>query len=497
MTGRHTGLRGSERLDERLSETWRVMLLRSLRLGMMATGAAAGACFVVALGTRAWSSAIVLASTAGVAAMTRWVLRGLPHPGTEAPTSSRLAEAALTWLAFAASAAGATVALATTAGPAASVLVDPWGASFEAVSGITTTGLTMVSEPDALAPTLQLWRSVLQAVGTAGVVAFALQVAEPSGDRDDELGAEWGTQPADDPQDAARRIMGLYLGIATAGVVGLVVAGDPVWRALNHALTAAATGGFAITNDSAAASTPAGQGVLAVVGFVAATSFATLWGAMTRTGPPLRRRTQVRTNLVVVAVLATTSVSFALAAGLPLGGAVFNALSASATSGFNAGSAHQLVPAVAFVTILAMLIGGAAGSTAGGIKVARLGWIAKSIAGWLPDGETASDRPWRWDGRQVAPDEGMDRIVGAGTLIAIWIAAAVIGTVALAASTGAHVLEAGFEAVSAASGTGLSSGLTAHDLGWLPKATLVALMLGGRLEFTAFLALAARAATRR
>ncbi len=106
------------------------------------------------------------------------------------------------------------------------------------------------------------------------------------------------------------------------------------------------------------------------------------------------------------------------------------------------------------------------------------------------------DRPFRWDGEEVSTDEAADRITGAGTLIAVWSVSAVVAAYLLYLTADASAMDGAFEAVSALSGVGLSRGVTDHDLAATPKLVLIATMLAGRVEVTAFLALAVHAADR-
>ena len=146
------------------------------------------------------------------------------------------------------------------------------------------------------------------------------------------------------------------------------------------------------------------------------------------------------------------------------------------------------------MTVVTMFIGGAAGSTAGGVKVARVAWLAKATRRWLPEDNDVDHVDFEWDGEPVEADEGMRRVVGAGSLVGLWALGLVAFTVALIAITGADPIDAVFEVTSAASGVGLSSGLTGDALGAPAKALLSGVMLIGRVEFTSFVALAYLAA---
>ncbi len=435
-----------------------------------------------------WAAVAVLAG----AAVVGW-LPSVVVPGAEPPASTRaaMAEVAVSWTVLATAAATVTWLLAQSS-PAGSALVDPVSALFEATSGISTTGLSMVPNPDELTPTIQWWRSILQWGGAAGVVTFGLFVAERSGDKDAHLDSEWGAQPAEELHRSIRIILGLLAGLTVVGFIALWVADGRPWAAANHAITAAATGGFSVDSGSAGDSPPLARAALAAVLLASSVSFATLWGVATRSGPPLWKRTQVRWSLALVAVLGGAAVVASLGQA-SIGDVMFNAVSASTTAGFSAGDSYQTIPAVTVVAITSMIIGGSAGSTAGGIKVARVAWIAKAARRWLPQGGEVYDQPFVWDGERVDTDEAADRVTGAGTLIAVWLVTIVAATFALAFSAEATVSDALFEATSALSGVGLSSGVTDRDLAAGPKLVLTGAMLAGRVEVTAFIALAVHA----
>lgn len=403
----------------------------------------------------------------------------------------RLAAVAAMWLAFSVSSAAVTwiiVQFYPLPGEA-SALSSVIPAMFESVSGTTTTGLSVVEDPAVLPAWLQWWRTMLQFAGALGVVLFAVVVAEPSGDRDSFVSRHWSNAPGDESLAAVKRIAIIFSVIAIGAIVLLMASGDPVWRAINHGITATATGGFAITSDSAGTSGRMAQGVLAGAALVSALSYGTLWDVASRRGAPIWKRTQVRWGLSLTALGAATVVL--LRENFALGDVLFNAVSASSTAGFAAGSAHQTVTGVAAVTMISMLIGGAAGSTAGGIKVARIVWLAKSTARWMPGRRAAiEDSNYRWDGDHVDPEEARARILGAGAVVAAWLFVLSVGTVALAALSPDNALRAvAFETISAMSGVGLSSGLTGPDMGYGPMALLSVLMLTGRVEVTAFIIL--------
>ncbi len=415
-------------------------------------------------------------------------------PELDSDSSIRhLAETAVSWVLVAAGAAVVTFALGHAGDGEVARLADGWSAVFEGVSGVTSTGLTMVTDPSALDATLQWWRTILQWGGTVGVVAFALLFAEPSGDASTHLGEEWGHRPHEGPQGAALRIFGILVALTAVAVLALLAAGEPAWRALNHGFSAACTGGFVITSNSVASVPAPAQAVIAATTMISAISFAALWGAFTRKDPPLWKRTQVRWGLGLTAAAAVLAAVIA-EPGTAVASTVFNSVSASTTAGFADGSSFAAAPQLTILTAASMFVGGAAGSTSGGVKVARVVWVAYAARRWLPAGNADAGEDQEegeiWDAGEVDPREVRQRTVGATALLSLVVVTAVVVASALALTTGAPAGEAVFEAMSALLNIGLSVGVTSPDLPAESKGVLVVAMLVGRVEITAFLALA-------
>lgn len=460
---------------------------------MALTALVAATTSVVALISGDLAESGVLALSAAVFVAVAAAARAFTRPATTG-TVERLALVAWMWVVFAGASALVIAAVFVVAGTDARAepLTDPWSLLFETSSGTSTTGLSMVAEPGAIDPWLQWLRSLLQWVGAVGVVLFAVLVAEPSGDIDSMVEEEWGDGPGVGARSALPRIAAIYVALTVVAVLALAAVGEPLWRAVNHGLTSSATGGFAITERSAAASGPAAQVVLAVVIIVSAISFGTLWDTATRRGVPIWKRTQVRFAVAITGLGVIASVL--LRDERSVGTVVFDSISASTTAGFSVGSTDPGLPALGVVAMVSMLIGGAAGSTAGGVKVARIAWLTKMARRWLPGGHRSigDDAPLRWDGHDVASDDARQRVLGAAVLVVTWVFVVAIGTIVLAANNRIEpVADIAFDVVSATSGVGLSSSFTDVELDAVSKATLSLLMLAGRVEITAFLVLLA------
>ena len=439
----------------------------------------------------------LLAVGLGAPALSRGLRRlaGSPREGSKAQS---LAAVAAGWLSVALLAAvpllvGARLG-ATGDG---AVYADPWNAVFEGMSGITSTGLTMVELESTLPATFQMWRSLLQWAGAAGIVLVAVTATRQSWHDTALYRAEGDTESLrNEVRDSARQVGLVYVGFTVAAVLALLAAGERPWVAVNHGLTGIATGGFAITDDSLIGRPAPVLAVMTAIMVVGAVSFVTLHALVVRRR--LRetlRRTQVRTlSVLLLAGLAVVLASTAVAPGGPAVAAVgFTWVSAATTTGFTATPLAPLTAAITLVLIAGMLIGASTESTAGGIKLARVAWLVKASGVWL--GRVAGLRragsDWRYDGHPVHDDEA-ERHVQRGALIAVvYIVTLGVGTLALALSIGpdATTQDVLFEATSAVGTVGLSSGVTDPALPWHAKAILTVLMWMGRLEVLAVLVL--------
>ncbi len=156
-------------------------------------------------------------------------------------TPLSMATVALAWLLTALFAAAVLYGLAVTAGAragAARVYTDDWSALFEGMSGVTSTGLTMVTREGELPAIVQWWRTLLQWVGGVGVVVFGLALLNPGQDE----AALYQAATRSDVQSTARRIGLLFVAMTAASIAAFAAVGMPLWEAINHGMTGIATG---------------------------------------------------------------------------------------------------------------------------------------------------------------------------------------------------------------------------------------------------------------
>ncbi len=129
--------------------------------------------------------------------------------------------------------------------------------SFEAMSGFTTTGATLLSTIEAETPSILFWRSMTQWLGGIGIVVLFVAVAPLLGVGAARLiGAEMSglTQPRLTPRiaDTAKALITIYLAISMMQIVCLLVAGMGLYDAVVHTFTTVATGGFSPKTSSIA-----------------------------------------------------------------------------------------------------------------------------------------------------------------------------------------------------------------------------------------------------
>ena len=254
-------------------------------------------------------------------------------------------------------------------------------AFFEAMSGLTTTGSTVMSGLDSAPPGILIWRALLQWLGGIGIVVMAfailpmLQVGGmqlfrmESSDRSDKLMPR-ATQ-------IAAIIAVIYLVLSLLCAFGYWLAGMTPFEAAAHAMTTIATGGFSTSDQSIGHFDNSAVDYLAALFMVIGSLPFLLYYQIVR-GRPLElwRDEQVRTFFAIAAVVIAALVSWRmLSQGVPFFEALrystFNAISIVTGTGYSSTDYGLWGPFAVSLFFFAMLIGGCAGSTSCGIKIFR------------------------------------------------------------------------------------------------------------------------------
>ena len=376
------------------------------------------------------------------------------------------------------------------------------GALFESVSGFTTTGATIFAVIEDLPRSILLWRSVSHWIGGMGIIVLGVAILPFIGVGGAQLfHAEAPGISADrlTPRIAstARLLWAVYAVLTGVLFLIYVLLGMPAFDAVNHSLSALATGGFSTRTASLAAYSNPIQWVTILFMFIAGTNFALHYRAVTGGGKTYLRDVEWRV-FASVATLAAAACFLALAvrsdgdAGTAenLRHALFNVTAIITTTGFNV-SDFGAWPSVSQVILLGLMFMGAmGGSTGGGFKVVRAVVMAKHTFGEFrrvlhPQAVIVT----RLGRRPVRPDTLL-KLVG---FFALYVSTHGIGTVLLAAM-GYDFITSASASLAAMSSVGPGLGMVGPagnygDLKPAAQLTLSALMLLGRLEFYTLLIL--------
>jgi trk system potassium uptake protein len=256
-------------------------------------------------------------------------------------------------------------------------------ALFETMSGFTTTGATILTDIEALPPSILFWRALTQWLGGMGFIVLSLAILPMLGVGGMQLFKAEMPGPTADRlkpriQDTAKLLWGVYVLFTTIQIFLLMLGGMGFFDALCHAFTTLASGGFSTKNASIAAFDSAYIDWVTIFGmFLAAVNFALLYHALRGRGRIVWRNEEFRVYLWLTAAMIVLmmwlnygSVYTSLSENLRF--STFQVVSILTTTGYGTAD-YSLWPAAAqYLLIVAMLLGGCAGSTAGGMKVARL-----------------------------------------------------------------------------------------------------------------------------
>ena len=178
-------------------------------------------------------------------------------------------------------------------------------AFFEAMSGITTTGATIIIGLDNAPPGILLWRSILQWLGGIGIIVFALAFLPVLRVGGMQL---FRTEAFETPEKVLPRaaqlaagIGGVYIGLTILTAIMLWAAQMAPFDAINHAMTSIATGGFSTRDASIGAYPPLIQWILFVAMIIGSLPFVFYIDAVRGRFDPLAKDSQVRVFLGVLA----------------------------------------------------------------------------------------------------------------------------------------------------------------------------------------------------
>lgn len=372
-------------------------------------------------------------------------------------------------------------------------------AVFETTSGLSTTGLSVVDV--STAPHIFLiHRTILLFFGGIGLVlvmtsvlsdVYGMRLYHAEGHSDRLL-----------PNliESARLIIGIYSGYILGGTLLYILFGMSPFDAINHAVAALSTGGFSTRAESIGYyNSAAVEMVTVILMLLGCTNFFVHLLLLKGKFKEFISHCETRLMLFllalfvpVLAVLLMNSVYGTVSKSLRT--ALFQAVSALTTTGFQTvDSFASWTPAMMFLMILLMLIGGGAGSTAGGLKIYRVYVMLKEIWWKLirdasPHRVVFTEQINRGGKREVVTDREKNQI---NSFVFFYFLLFVIGSF-IFCCYGYSIQDSMFEFASALSTVGLSVGITGYGTGPVIHWTAIAGMFLGRLEIYVVLIAVAR-----
>lgn len=380
-------------------------------------------------------------------------------------------------------------------------------ATFEATSGWTTTGLSVLTIEKSSHLVL-LFRSLTQLFGGAGFAIIALSgLSSLTGIMTPELSVAEGRaeQLVPHVQRSAKWVMSLYFGYVAAGIIALRLAGMSLFEAVNHAFCTLSTGGFSTRVASIAAwDSPQVEFVTIALMLLGSLNYVTGYLALTGRIQSVWRNSELRlqTSIVGVAMLllwlsframspgsiSSSAMSSSAMSTSAIRSSLFATVTALSTTGFATVDYGKASGFSLLVSIVLMIIGGQSGSTAGGLKLYRLGVLLQSLL-WeikrcfLPKHAVTEWSLWQGDRPHFLSDRDT---LKASSYLLLYLLVLMIGTGILTAH-GNSLQDSLFEYASALSTVGLSVGITQPAA---PVSVLWAEIMGmllGRLEIMAAL----------
>ena len=267
---------------------------------------------------------------------------------------------------------------------------DAW---FESMSGVTTTGATIIGNVNTL-PNLEngieslpkgilFWRSFLQWIGGMGIIVFTIAILPLLGVGGVQLFKAEVPGPVADKikprvKETAKILWMVYVGFSALQMTLLRLAGMPMFDAICHAFTTMPTGGFSTQNASIAAyNSPLIQYIIIFFMFVAGINFTLHFRAITGSFKSLFKDYELKVYIAII-IIATSLIFLSLSASNSDWShdsfmiSLFQTVSIITTTGFGT-SDYELWPYFCQLALfILMFFGAMGGSTSGGMKLTRI-----------------------------------------------------------------------------------------------------------------------------
>jgi len=266
-------------------------------------------------------------------------------------------------------------------------------AYFEAMSGLTTTGSTVMTGLDDAPEGILIWRAMLQWYGGIGIIITALAILPRLNIGGMQIfKAEWFDPMGKILPRAGQIAAGIgfaYIGLTVLCALGYILTGVGVFDAICLSMTTLSTGGFANSDASFAAYADGGADIVASIFMIfAAMPFAAYVLAMRGNFSAIYRNPQTRGFLFLLFVLIVLMVGYMeannhVSTAHPIRLAMFNIISVITGTGYSFGDYQTWGPLAVSLFFVIMFVGGCAGSTSCSIKIFRFQVAFEALRGYL------------------------------------------------------------------------------------------------------------------
>lgn len=379
--------------------------------------------------------------------------------------------------------------------------LGPADAFFEAMSGLTTTGSTVLVGLDDAPPGILLWRSMLQGIGGIGFIVVGLAILPALRVGGMQLFRLKSSEKTEKAVPQARHfallLLGIYLGLTVVCALCLKLAGMDWLESVTHAISTLATGGFS-TSDASIGHfhSPTIEWIIVVFMLAGSLPFILYMRLVQGRATSVFKDEQVRSFLRFTAMVSLGLTVWLLVVHSmdpleALTQATFHVVSVITTTGYAADDYSAWDSFTACLFFLSMFVGGCTGSTTGGLKIFRFDILFLALRGYLhrliyPHSANAAI----YNGRTV----GEDVFAGVLLFMGIYLFSAAVVALILA-MLGLDLITSVSGAAAAVSNAGAGLGPIIGPVGNfspLPDAAkwvLAGAMLLGRLELFTILAL--------
>lgn len=261
-------------------------------------------------------------------------------------------------------------------------------AFFETVSGFTTTGASVVENVESLSYSALFWRSFTHWIGGMGVLVFIMAIIPNFTDRSIHIMRAEMPGPivgklVPRVKDTAKILYLIYIVLTVLEAIFLLCGGMSLFDSLVHTFGTAGTGGFGIKNDSIASYSPYCQWIITIFMLIFGINFNLFYLILMKKFTTAIKSGELWTYIIIV----VTSIGFITANTLSLAtnlsdtirDSAFQVSSFITTTGYTTTDFNAWPDFSKSILLILMFIGGCAGSTAGGIKVARVVMLFKNI----------------------------------------------------------------------------------------------------------------------